>query len=85
VIKGVEWCVKNTPKNMHIYPLFIKPEELKDLCLEQNLQIKKLLGFRPAFNKALFKMIYTREVPDNVTFRFSKSLATGYCGYFQKE
>ncbi|HEY4254745.1 MAG TPA: bifunctional 2-polyprenyl-6-hydroxyphenol methylase/3-demethylubiquinol 3-O-methyltransferase UbiG, partial [Chlamydiales bacterium] len=23
IIKGVEWCVKNAPKNMHVYPLFI--------------------------------------------------------------
>ena len=32
VIKGVEWCVPNTPKNMHLYSHFIKPYELKEWC-----------------------------------------------------
>ncbi len=85
VIKGVEWCVRNTPKNMHIYPLFIKPEELHELCLEKDLSIKKLLGFRPKiFSTPFLKMVFTRKVPPDFSFCFSKSLATGYCGYAQK-
>lgn len=85
VIKGVEWCVPNTPKNMHVYPLFIKPDELRELCSEHFLQIKKLHGFRPQiFSRAFLKMVFTRKVPSDFTFCFSKSLATGYCGFAQK-
>lgn len=85
IIKGVEWCVPNTPKNMHVYPLFIKPDELRDLCVGENLQIKKLHGFRPRIlPRAFFRMLFTRKVPKDFTFCFSKSLATGYCGLAQK-
>ncbi len=85
VIKGVEWCVKNTPKNMHVYPLFIKPYELDELCQIYRLQVQKWVGLRPQiFNWPFFKMLLTRKVPKNFRFCFSKSLATGYCGIAQK-
>lgn len=86
VIKGVEWCVKNAPKNMHVYPLFIKPEELRQMCLEKNLTVQKFHGFRPQlFSFAFLKLIFTKIVPPHFSFCFSKSLATGYCGYAQKK
>jgi 2-polyprenyl-6-hydroxyphenyl methylase/3-demethylubiquinone-9 3-methyltransferase len=85
IIKGVEWCVPNAPKNMHVYPLFIKPEELTEFCIDQDLRVKKMHGFRPQiFSRAFFKMLFTRKVPHNFGFCFSKSLATGYCGYAKK-
>ncbi len=81
VIKGVEWFVRNTPKQMHVYPLFIKPSELTRYCRINNLSIEKLHGFRPKFLSFPFiKMLLTRTVSDSFSFRFSKSLATGYCG-----
>jgi 2-polyprenyl-6-hydroxyphenyl methylase/3-demethylubiquinone-9 3-methyltransferase len=85
VIKGVEWFVPNTPKNMHVYPLFIKPDELKKLCLAQDLHVVKMEGFAPKiFTKATLKMLFQRKVPSDFSFCFSKSLATGYCGWAQK-
>lgn len=86
VIKGVDWFVKNAPKNMHVYSLFIKPDELKEVCSHYELQIKELRGFEPIFFSSPFwKMIRTRNVPEDFTFRFSKNLQTGYCGYAQKK
>jgi 2-polyprenyl-6-hydroxyphenyl methylase/3-demethylubiquinone-9 3-methyltransferase len=84
IIKGVDWFVPNAPPNMHVYPLFIKPEELRALCHRENLQIQNLRGFRPEFSLPLFKMVLTRQVPSDMTFCFSKNLATGYCGWAQK-
>jgi len=85
VIKGVEWCVRNTPPNMHVYSLFIKPKELQSYCNQQNLQMKRLLGFRPKFLSLPFvQMLLTRKVSDSFQFRFSKSLATGFCGFAEK-
>lgn len=81
VIKGVEWFVQNTPPNMHVYNLFIKPKELKALCTKEQLQVETCLGFRPSLScTAFWKMLATRQVPSDYTFKFSKSLATGYCG-----
>ena len=85
IIKGVEWCVKNAPKNMHVYSLFITPLELKHLCKTSNLHVQSFLGFRPKFfSFSFFKMLFTRNVSNAFSFRFSKSLATGYCGIAEK-
>ncbi len=85
VIKGVEWFVRNTPPNMHVYPLFIKPAELKRTCASEGLHVTKLLGFRPKFLTLPFlQMLLTRKVSESFSFRFSKSLATGYSGIAQK-
>jgi 2-polyprenyl-6-hydroxyphenyl methylase/3-demethylubiquinone-9 3-methyltransferase len=84
IIKGVEWCVRNTPPNMHVYPLFIKPDELSELCHRHELQVKKWVGLRPTINRSFFKLLFTRRVPVDFSFQFSKSLATGYCGIARK-
>ncbi len=85
IIKGVEWFVPNTPKNMHVHSLFITPEELSSFCLREGLHVERLFGFRPRFNRFLWKLLYTKTVPKNLSFRFSKSLQTGYCGYSIKK
>lgn len=85
IIKGVEWCVKNTPPNLHVYPLFIKPEELGVLCAQHDLEVCCYKGVSPNFRKSAFwKMLFTREVPEDFSFVFTKSLATGYCGFARK-
>jgi 2-polyprenyl-6-hydroxyphenyl methylase/3-demethylubiquinone-9 3-methyltransferase len=85
VIKGVEWFVRNTPPNMHVYPLFIKPAELKSYCSCRGLQVTTLFGCRPKFLSLPFlRMLLTRKVSDAFSFRFSRSLATGYSGIAQK-
>lgn len=85
VIKGVEWCVKNTPPNMHVYPLFIKPKELIKMCQENTLKVEKIVGVRPKFlNIAFWKMLLTRRVPSSFEFKFTNSLLTGYSGVAKK-
>ncbi|MBI4854608.1 MAG: 3-demethylubiquinone-9 3-O-methyltransferase [Acidobacteria bacterium] len=81
VIKGVEWFVKNTPKNLHTLELFIKPEVLNGILKNYNLTLDKLLGIRPCFfTKAFFQMLLTGTVADNFSFTFTKSLLIGYGG-----
>lgn len=86
VIKGVEWCVRNTPKNMHVYSLFIKPDELDQYCRNHRLNIQVMQGVSPKFNSLpFFKMLFTRNVSDAFSFSFCKSLKIGYCGIAQKK
>lgn len=85
IIKGVEWFVKNAPKNMHVYSLFIKPEELRVICSIASLQIKEFVGLRPTLSSSFFRMLLQRRVPAELSFCFSKSLTTGYCGIAQKK
>ena len=82
IIKGVEWFVQNTPPDMHLYSLFLKPRELEKMCQEASLSWKEVQGLRPAFaTKSFWKMLCTRKVDENFSFCFTPSLATGYVGY----
>jgi 2-polyprenyl-6-hydroxyphenyl methylase/3-demethylubiquinone-9 3-methyltransferase len=86
VIKGIDWFVPNAPKDMHVYPLFIKPEELEEMCVSSGMEIVQMNGFVPkVFSWSALKMALTRNVPQDFKFCFSKSLKTGYCGYAQKQ
>lgn len=85
VIKGVEWCVPNTPENMHIYSYFIKPSELESWCEESGLGIREMRGLCPRIgSKAFWSSLLKRRVSEDFTFKFSSSLATGYVGIAQK-
>lgn len=85
VIKGVEWCFSNAPKNMHVYPLFIKPEELTEYCQNHGLEVGEIKGVRPDFsNKAFWKMVLTKQVEGAFRFVFTPSLKTGYSGWAKK-
>ncbi len=85
VIKGVEWCVPNTPPNMHVYSYFIKPSELKNWCEESGIAIKEMHGLSPRLSSAAFwKSLVTRKVDRRLQFRFTSSLKTGYVGVAQK-
>lgn len=85
VIKGVDWFVKNAPKDMHVYNLFITPDELSMKCREAGMIVDTLRGFEPRLNLAFWKMLFTREVPDGFSFKFTKNLWTGYCGVALKQ
>ncbi len=85
IIKGVDWFVKNAPKNMHVYPLFIKPKELEAFCLKENLKVENIQGLIPdVFTKAFWKMLSRGEIADDFRFTFCKSLLTGYVGFARK-
>jgi len=80
IIKGVEWFVKNTPPQMHVLPLFIKPKELAEYCQQAAIDIKVWTGIRPVLNSAFFKMLLTRTVPKGFRFTLTPSLKLSYLG-----
>ena len=85
VIKGVEWCVPNTPPNMHVYSHFIKPKELEEWCKESQLNRIEMRGLTPRIaSVAFWKSLMTRRVDKKLEFCFSSSLLTGYLGVAQK-
>lgn len=85
VIHGVRWFVRETPRNLHLYRLFIKPRELQRWCSEQNLELVEVRGVRPGiFTTAFATLLLTRKVPENFRFAFTRSLAISYLGYAVK-
>ncbi len=85
VIKGVEWCVKNAPPDMHILRLFIKPEELKIICEEHGMVTEEFRGLNVKVNsRAFWQMVFKRTVPEDLEFEFTNSLKIGYSGFARK-
>lgn len=84
VIKGVEWLVKNTPKNMHVIELFLKPAEVRKYCEEAGLEIVEMKGLSPDFANIPLKSLFTGVVPPDMSFRFTKSQLLSYAGYARK-
>jgi 2-polyprenyl-6-hydroxyphenyl methylase/3-demethylubiquinone-9 3-methyltransferase len=84
VIRGIRWFVRNTPKNMHVYSYFIRPDELHETFEEYKLRPTHWRGFRPKFFSAL-KILRHRTIPTNLNYQFCRSKLTGYCGIAEKQ
>jgi len=85
VIKGVEWFVKNTPPDMHLLRLFVKPEELRKMCGASGLTVVELHGSAPVVrSKAFFRMLATGIVPPDFCFQVTKSTLLGYTGFAER-
>jgi 2-polyprenyl-6-hydroxyphenyl methylase/3-demethylubiquinone-9 3-methyltransferase len=80
VIKGVEWFVRNAPKDLHVARLFIAPDDLSAMCRAHRLDVVTLRGSRPRFNWPLWRMVLTGRVGDDFAFTTTPSLALGYTG-----
>lgn len=84
VIKGVEWFVKNTPEHLHVYKMFVKPEELRTACEQSGLNCQTMIGMRPVINSAFFKMLRTGSVPADFGFQLTDSTLISFLGYALK-
>lgn len=85
VIKGVEWFVRNTPHDMHVLRLFIKPSELDAMCRAHGLERIELHGSRPRFDGAMWRMLRTGVVPEEFGFTFTPRALLGYSGIARKQ
>jgi len=84
VIKGVEWFVRNTPPNLHVLRLFLKPEEVRAACERHGLVGLQLRGVRPVFGRAFLKLLLTRRVSADFSFTFTASTGLGFSGVARK-
>ncbi len=84
VIKGVEWFVKNTPKDMHVLPLFLKPAEVVAMCDSHRLEPVELRGSRPRLNAAFVRLVATGTVPHDFGFTFTTSTRLAFTGLARK-
>lgn len=84
IIKCVEWLVKNTPKNMHVIELFIKPSELEKFCEEAGMKTLEMTGIKPVFSSIPPRSLFTGVVPPDLRFELTDSLLLSYLGYALK-
>jgi len=85
IIKLVELLVKNTPQNLHVIDLFIKPEELTQFCRNNEMNIAEMTGIRPCFSTITLRGLLNRTVPENFAFTLTPSLKLSYLGYAIKD
>ena len=85
IIKVVEWFIKNTPANLHIYKLFIKPVELISICEKLGFRNCKITGMRPSLKLRYFFDIFKGVVPSDFKFEYTDSLRLSYMGYLKKQ
>lgn len=86
VIKGVEWFVANTPKDLHVIELFIKPRELHGMLQRNGLEKQEERGLRPVFlQKAFWRMLFTGRVGSDFRFTWERGTLLGYTGFARKK
>lgn len=84
VIKGVEWFVDNTPPDLHVIQLFLKPEEVVSMCRDNGLALRELVGSRPRLDRAFWQLLRTGKVSPSFAFVHTRSTLMGYSGVVQK-
>jgi 2-polyprenyl-6-hydroxyphenyl methylase/3-demethylubiquinone-9 3-methyltransferase len=85
IIKMVEWLVNNTPKNMHVLRLFIRPAELKEYCQLAELGVCEMVGIRPVLGSIPLKSLFTGSVPPGMRFTLTPHLVLSYMGFAKRE
>jgi 2-polyprenyl-6-hydroxyphenyl methylase/3-demethylubiquinone-9 3-methyltransferase len=81
VIKGVEWFVRNTPRDLHVLRLFVTPRELRAMCRAHDLLVREMRGVEPVLaSRALLRLLATGRVPPEFRFRFTRSTRIAYSG-----
>lgn len=83
-IKLLEWFVKNTPKNMHVIDLFIRPEEIQQYCKDVSMDVMGMVGVMPKISSIDWNMIKTGVVSRNMEFTLTKSTRVSYLGVARK-
>lgn len=84
VIKFMEWFVPNTPKNLHVLHLFIKPHELENMMTASGLEKQEMVGIGPRFNWSFIRSIFKRRVLPGFGFKVGGPTFLGYMGYAVK-
>lgn len=85
IIKLLEWFVKNTPKNMHVLRLFIKPQELKIFCQDAGMDMMAMIGIRPVISSINWEMIKTGIISKDMRFTLTQGTLLSYMGMAVKK
>ncbi len=79
-IHGFKFVVRDAPKHIHVWDLFIPPDDLRQYADAAGLAVEEIRGMRPAFNGGLVRSVLTRRLDPGFRFIHSDSLAVGYIG-----
>jgi 2-polyprenyl-6-hydroxyphenyl methylase/3-demethylubiquinone-9 3-methyltransferase len=83
-IKLVEWFVKNTPKHMHLWRMFITLKEMSQHLKAAGFENVELKGLSPNLGKLRLRDFLSGSVPVGFDFRLSNDKTVTYLGYARK-
>ncbi len=83
-IHGMKIVARDTPEHVHVYELFITPEELTEMANETGLSVTEIHGVRPVVDRAFWWSVFHRRIHPEFSFKRSNSRAVGYLGYAVK-
>ncbi len=84
VIKMVEWMVNNTPKDMHVLRLFIRPRELQSYSEKNGMKVLEMTGIKPVLSSIPLTKLFSGSVPKEMRFELTKCLLLSYLGVAKK-
>jgi hypothetical protein len=64
--------------------LFLKPKEVVAMCKKNGLDLVEMVGSRPRFGRAFWRMLRTGEVPVDLSFKFTPSTVLAFNGFARK-
>eukprot|EP00008_Paramoeba_atlantica_P006212 CAMPEP_0201491144 /NCGR_PEP_ID=MMETSP0151_2-20130828/28733_1 /ASSEMBLY_ACC=CAM_ASM_000257 /TAXON_ID=200890 /ORGANISM="Paramoeba atlantica, Strain 621/1 / CCAP 1560/9" /LENGTH=300 /DNA_ID=CAMNT_0047877369 /DNA_START=189 /DNA_END=1091 /DNA_ORIENTATION=+ len=73
------------PSHTHVWGLFLKPSELKELCEQNSMKIGHLCGFRPAFGEDFFRGVFYRSLFHKAKFTLTSDTNVQYIGFATKQ
>ena len=80
-IHGMKLVTRDCPEHLHVYRLFIKPAELRQMLHRLGFEEAAFVGLRPALDGALVRSALRRRVDPDFRFVQTSSLAVGYLGH----
>lgn len=84
-IHGIALLCRDTPDHVHVYRLFIRPDELGELLRRHRFEVDEICGMRPSFNRDFWQSLARRRVTPGFDFTHTRSLAVGYLGRATKK
>ncbi|MEZ4749477.1 MAG: bifunctional 2-polyprenyl-6-hydroxyphenol methylase/3-demethylubiquinol 3-O-methyltransferase UbiG [Bdellovibrionota bacterium] len=84
-IEALRWFPESPP-NVHVYELFLKPKEVESFARECGLEPLEFRGSIPKFfSWPFWSSVFKRRVHQDFSFVYTDSLRVGYMGCFQKK
>lgn len=68
------------PSHTHDWALFLRPNELNELCERNDIQLLQLDGFRPQIDAKLVKGLFNRRLLHHMDFCLTSDLSVQYIG-----
>ncbi len=83
-IHGMRVIARDTPEHVHVYDLFVTPNELIEMAHDAGLVVREIQGVRPVVNRAFWWSVVRRRIHTAFAFKKTRSQSVGYLGYALK-